>query len=229
MANRNDNFEKAFDILLTEAAENVVLKDGEELLSKEIPEHEFSEKHKKEMEKIFKKDKKNKLLQFVKKHKAFVASFIAVVIALGITLPNVKAIKSVFLVYFFDKDAPGTVIKFDDGTPTHYSNDRVSIRYLPAGFVTVFEEITKPGMTFQFEKDEKWVGVSIGPMTGNLSIDTENAELEEVTVNGVKGLFSIKPNVKILVWNDEKYAYVMDGNLEKEEFIKIAESITVWE
>ena len=63
----------------------------------------------------------------------------------------------------------------------------------------------------------------------NIGISSNGSEQQEVMIESVKGYF-IPDNVLDekkgnLVWEDGKYLYIIEGNLTKEELIRMAETI----
>ena len=63
----------------------------------------------------------------------------------------------------------------------------------------------------------------------NIGISSNGSEQQEVMIENVKGYF-IPDNVLDekkgnLVWEDGKYLYIIEGNLTKEELIRMAETI----
>ncbi len=226
---RNDSFEKVFDLMLKEASTKLLEEEAEQLLSEQVDEHEFSVEHKKKMEKLFKKPEKTFFITFVKRHKSLVAVFIVLAMLACVSVPNTKAIKSVFMNYIFDKNAPGTRIIFESNNSAHYTSKNVNIGFIPEGYSLTLEKGEGLKKFLNYENGEKWFDFHIKDLEGMLTIDTEGAIVEEIDINGTKALLSIKPDVKILVWSSDDYALVMDGNIDKETLIKIAKSITVLE
>ncbi len=62
-----------------------------------------------------------------------------------------------------------------------------------------------------------------------ISIDSEGVAFEEISVNGVYGLYCEKNNEKIirLIFEDSDTYLCVSGNIEKEELFKVAESLEV--
>ena len=59
----------------------------------------------------------------------------------------------------------------------------------------------------------------------NYQIDTENTEATEVMINGAKGILVDKDGVVTLLWNNSDYTFYLTGKADKEEIVKMAESI----
>ena len=56
-------------------------------------------------------------------------------------------------------------------------------------------------------------------------IDTENAIVEDVEINGLKGIASIKEGITILAWHDNSNSFILTGNLQLQTLLTVAESI----
>ena len=59
----------------------------------------------------------------------------------------------------------------------------------------------------------------------DFTIDTEGGVKEDVIINKYSATYTSNDNVNTLIWHDEKNAYHLYGNIEKDELIKIAENI----
>ena len=56
-------------------------------------------------------------------------------------------------------------------------------------------------------------------------IDTENAVVKEIEVNGLNGFMSLKEEVTILTWHDNTNSFILSGKFSSEVMLKLAESI----
>jgi hypothetical protein len=56
-------------------------------------------------------------------------------------------------------------------------------------------------------------------------IDTENAIVEDVEINGLKGISSSKEGVTIIAWHDNSNSFILTGNIQPKTMLNIAESI----
>ncbi|MEA4894676.1 MAG: DUF4367 domain-containing protein [Oscillospiraceae bacterium] len=62
--------------------------------------------------------------------------------------------------------------------------------------------------------------------SGSISIDTENASLiETIKVNDQDGTLSIKDTTTTVVWKMDNHLFIVQGQISREEAIKIAESV----
>lgn len=58
------------------------------------------------------------------------------------------------------------------------------------------------------------------------TIDTEDIYTENIKINDKSGVFYCNKDIANLIWDDGAYGYTITGNIEKEEIIKIASSIS---
>jgi len=219
--------EKALDMLLDEAATQA----EEQLLDElEEPTEEIvlSERHKKQMQKLFREERKQHLRKAWVQHSKKIACFIGILFVVSaISISSVDAWRKTFMNFFYDPDKPNMEIAFNENE-WHYSNKNFSINYVPLGFEKTEEASTSATEYVRFSKDDDYFSVKINFLNGHTSIDTENATLENLTVNGYEAIISIKPEIKILLWHTDEYVFRVSGTLEKEKLLRIAESIHCW-
>ncbi|HBF0442211.1 TPA: DUF4367 domain-containing protein [Clostridioides difficile] len=108
-------------------------------------------------------------------------------------------------------------------------------KYIPTGFKEVERESSKESIFIGYENtsgDEiRYRSNQIN--SSSVIIDTENAEVNDITINKNKAKYVVKDNTIILFWNDEKDTYIIyldsinKEHLEnyKEEVLKIAQNI----
>lgn len=71
--------------------------------------------------------------------------------------------------------------------------------------------------TYGNEQQEAGYRISAG-------LDTEGAEVEQLTVNGYPGFYYTKNNMASLIWADNDFAYSIIGKITKEIMIDLANS-----
>ena len=111
-----------------------------------------------------------------------------------------------------------------------YSNKRIKLNYIPEGFIASKDFTDKFDVGIEFKEingGDGYFHVTVSSADSSVHIDTEDAVVERLTVNGCEGLYSTKPNVNILLWGDDNYIYVIDGSIDKNEAIKIAENLVM--
>lgn len=219
-------FEKAFDLLLDEAAEKAAVNIGKNAEEDNSP---LSERHTKAMEKIFaterKKQSRKRILRRIKT--ASIATAAAIFICCA-SMFGVEAFRIKFMNFIYDKDAPNSDIIFSDEPTETFTNKNVTLNYIPKGFrMEQKEETSKNSWFLIFKSPDKYFYVFADPINSSMSIDTENSFIENIKINGMDGILSTNDRVRILVWHDNETVYSIDGDISKEEIIKIAENMII--
>lgn len=227
MSKQNELFEKAFEMMLEEAAAKADEKLGENI---EIPSDEiiFSKEHEEKMKKLFRLEKRKEDRKKNFKYAQRVACvFLAFVLVSGVTLFSVEAWRIKFLNFVLELNEPNTDFNFNDNGGTTYSDDNVILHYVPMGFEMVQDSSTKTKIILHYESGEKYFSFSTDNKNANISIDTEDATIENLKINGCDAIYSSNKNINILMWYDEETIYFVMGNILKDEIIKIAENAEI--
>lgn len=106
-----------------------------------------------------------------------------------------------------------------------YEDENIRLGYIPKGYKLIGRYSTEEDVILELENDGQILLVSIYPVTDNMMIDTENAVLEELWINGEEALFSGKESNNILVWSNGEKTFFLSGKVPQEEMIKIGENI----
>ena len=111
----------------------------------------------------------------------------------------------------------------------------LNLHYIPKGFKEIDKVESPIGLFIVYENDEYLqIRYSCDEISNNsIILDTEDAQVEDININGYKAKYIVKNNIQQLVWNDSVSTYLIDMesknikmiNNDKEELIKIAESI----
>lgn len=230
----NHSIDNAFEILLEQAVKNA----GEEISeSYPVPEeHEFSVEFENNMNRLFRKERNKLRIKNLISHSKRVAMiFLVIAIASGITVFSVDAWRYKIINLWYEITEKDTEVKFHEENnidETVETSGNLVLRYIPDGFELIREDIEGDGklITLIFQKNDMTLMVSKKPLDGISYIDTEGAEVKTLTINGYDAIYSTKPRVNILVWNDGENVYTAsatlgdDEVLSEEELIKIAEN-----
>lgn len=226
MRRENDSFDKAFDMLLTEAA-IMANKDIGEKIKEPEEEIVFSKEHEEKMQRIFRRERRKRILKNasqLSKRCACVLLAAAAITSAGVL--SVDAWRSRALNFIFEPEKPNSEYSFDESQGTSYADDRISIGYVPKGFVpTVYSDKDSPGWLVSFENGDLYFEVDMESLDVSGGIDTEDAVVEELTIHGHKAIYSSNERVNILLWSDDYNAYTIMGNIDKIEILKIGESV----
>ena len=221
------SYEKAFDILLKSGTEEAARRIADETAepSEEI---EFSKEHLKKMKAIFaaekRKQRRKKLARFTKVAACVAA---AAIIVSGTAIFSVDAFRIKFMNFIYEKDKPNSDIYFGDNVVETYEDDYIYLGYIPAGFHLERCTSKQGDCLMNFANEDNYFSVSVSNKDGLLNIDTENAEVESTSVNGLDAFFSTNNRVNILVWSDNSLKFSIDGTVSKDEIMKIAENLKI--
>ena len=225
MSNYNDAFNKAIDELLDEAAHITVEKDSGEL---EMPTDNisFSDEHEVKMQRLFKSERRKIAAKKFRKYAVRAACiFLALIVFSCATIFSVSAWRVRFLNFVLDIGAPNTDYNFTDEKPAPQMDDRLQLDYIPEGFVIKESVSDDRSINFIFSNEDKFFYVSSDGLNTNFSIDTENALVERIKINGFDAVYTANQNANTLIWHDDDRAYTITGNISKDEIFKIAKGL----
>ena len=214
--------DKALDALIDEAAAELYEKEGDV----EIPKAEFSPEHEKKMKQLFKKERRKYNLRRATAVAGRVACILLVVVAvMSVAIYSVEAWRVKFLNFIVDTDAPNTEIKFTDTKHSSFENDAMKIGYIPEGFELEEDYSSKKNVFLTFSGEEKYFQLKRNNISFNTAVNTEEGDVENVSIRGYEGIYVVNKNENVLLWHDGTYTYRILSNLEKDELIKIAKNI----
>ena len=108
------------------------------------------------------------------------------------------------------------------------SVENIKIGYLPEGFELEYKDTSNTYIDYNYKQGNSWVNVYKSKISFKLTLETEHKNSEKTMINEFEGIYYENPNLKYLglIWNNGQYTYTVEGNLSKEELVRIAESIT---
>ena len=56
-------------------------------------------------------------------------------------------------------------------------------------------------------------------------VDTEDAEVNEIVINGQKAITITNHKTNAIIWYDSRFAYTIHGNIAQQELLKIVKNI----
>lgn len=105
-------------------------------------------------------------------------------------------------------------------------------QYVPKGFEQEEAPDLQGGIRvcdYKNSKDE-WISFTqceIGSTT--TCVDTENAYQEEIELNGEKAMYILKNDLQTLIWDDDRYSFLLHvpltDEIDQKEAVRIAESL----
>ena len=97
---------------------------------------------------------------------------------------------------------------------------------IPAGY-TVTEKITTSSLVqivYVDKSGAELIFMKAPKSSAQFGLDTEGAEVEQLTVNGYPGYTYTKNSLGSLIWSDDYFAYSIIGQITKEAMIDLASS-----
>ena len=220
-------FDAAMDALIAQACaemENEIFDKYEEKLKDQ--EISFSKEHNTFMKTLLdaerSKIQKSKHKK-IRKH-ILIAAIIVLTILLALAL-TVGAFREKIIDFTLDIANKNSEIQFEKEEEIFFEKTNMNINYIPEEFEEE-KRYTSDGYVYaKYSYGNLWFTVEKEIVPDNMTIDTENAEITEIKINGSKAVISSKENLTIIVWSKGDYAYTVTGNIEKEELIDISKNI----
>lgn len=225
MKNDKRIFSKTTEDILTCAAMLADSDIGEKL---EEPDEEivFSKEHQNKMKRIFRKERQKEFLKVFSKHAQRAACILLVlIIGSGIAIYSVEAWRIKILNFVLEIGQPNTDFNFSDNGGSSYSDDDITLEYVPMGFEMTNSYSTRQKVFLTFTNGEKYFHIVITDIDTNSSIDTENGTMDKTEVNGFEAIYTTNHNINAIIWHNNELVFRISGNILKEEILKIAENI----
>ncbi len=185
------------------------------------------------IEKSEKNEKKEQRLKKVSKFgKRAAIIFVVFGLVTTATIFSVDAFRVKFLNMIIEVEEKYSAIHFEEtyavdvagNIPQNWDNYYPAV--LPEGYKFKSAVDLESIKNIVFENgDSKELHFSQMSISTDIQIDTENAEVSNIKVNGMEGIASVKEGYCILVWHDDNHIFNLLGYVEKPLMIKIAESV----
>jgi len=177
-----------------------------------------------------KKEKRKQNLRLLKKVALKAAVFITVLtIGFAITFTTVEAFKITVINFIIEQKEKFSEISLSENNnisvPTEL-NEKYYPHYLPEGYEIKSIFITDSGAEISYiNNNNEKINYCYFDKDAKAGIDTENTTETSVLINGLKGSIFSKNGYRTLVIKLDEYIFIIEGHIEQEEIIKIAESI----
>ena len=209
----------------TESAENIIL---DNLPKEEDLSHRFSKRFKRKMQRLIKEERRSPYLnRFVNYSRRAAMIILIVVSILFATTMSIEAYRERFFDKVIEILEEYTSIRFEVDEDV-VGEDLVPIfpEYIPEGFSIYDGEITRSRNNIVY-KNQEGIEITYEQIIGRgqAVLDTEGIEVEYIDIGNCKGvIFSNKESTQLQL-SDELYLYRFISDVEKDEIIKMAESI----
>ena len=165
--------------------------------------------------------------------KRFLVALATALSLFSCTLLPVKAVREAVVETLLEWHDQFVMVSFSDGDASPVPAFRASLSYIPQGFTLV--EASDPAATqfyyAQYADDSGGsFDVIIAPINDTQAqINNEDAAYYSLQFDGHDAIWCVMnvDNSNVLVWESDRLAYSMTGNLDITELIKIAEGIVL--
>ena len=134
-------------------------------------------------------------------------------------------------------DLPGIHTVFKSIGGTTYSDEELTLKYVPLGYEMELKNTNPFTATFNFLSKEKnnssksgdvmYFQISIESFDVTSHYDTENGTIDDIKIKSFDGVYISNKNINGLVWGNDIWAISIVGNISKEELFKIANNLIV--
>lgn len=179
--------------------------------------HKFSKQHQRAMHNICDK------IKYPYFSKRIIIAIVAALITLLIATSVFAIVKHKdYIIKSFSNHSVYSVLTTDE--PKKFEN--IKVEYLPDGLTKSEENITSLSHQIRYTNGNLYIQIQKLQLGADISFDTEESTYEELEINGTKYIFySSTENTTGVIWNNNKYEYLVLSNIEKDEIIKTVLSI----
>ena len=206
----------------------------EESLPEDIPEHTFSHKFQRRMDKLLRRQRRSPAvraaLTYARRAAIFVLAFVALSFSVRMTVDAA-----------FRRQVLQVVVQvFSDFTEFRYTSDvkakeqpgELEFTYLPEGMIETDREQDTIEFYVHYESpDGTFIELSqILIEDGTemlLGLDTEGAEVTNLTVHDIEAVGIVKGLSRTIHWTEGAFVYTLSGTIPMAELEKVAEGIQI--
>ena len=186
----------------------------------DLPKHHFSKKHNKIIHEII-YGKQEKAEHKISKGTVKVLLIAAILLAFATTVFAIPTSREYIIEKFFNHSSYNVkeIYKIN-------SIESFEINYIPDGFVVTDEYKSNYFYSSIYTNKEFHFCIEKHAINTYVGFDTEKYDCENILINGIDGLFYISENFdKGIIFNNANYIFVISGNIEKDELVKIAQNL----
>ncbi|MDR1892048.1 MAG: DUF4367 domain-containing protein [Oscillospiraceae bacterium] len=190
--------------------------------------HRFSTEFECKMQGLFNCPEKKKSIVFGKTALRRAAACVGIILigasALTFSVKAVRTAVAGFFVETYEKLSLIVHIKDDEVNEPEKLKQRYEPSYWPDGYARKSEEKNKNRYQVTYSNDIDSI-VFTQRATNGTAIDTESTPHEWLEVNGLQGIYYESRGVTYIVWEDAIYRFEIFGPINKDELLKMAESL----
>lgn len=195
--------------------------------------HVFSKEFERKMRALIRQEKRSPFLKvFILQSKrvavvVFSATLIAFTAVMSIDALRVKFFKMVQNI--FEKYSTISYEPVENTCIIETGFMEYEPTYIPSGYSLVNERVFTDSKHLTYKNSEN-DGIFFAQTLleqADFDIDTEHAILQTIQINGEEAYYLPNETIELIIWDDGVYSFQVSAHLDKEELIKIAESIKI--
>ncbi len=209
--------------------EDEILSNKEEIDSISIPDSMdewFESFHKNRR----RKEKRKKLLKQMKKISLKVAVFTGILFAvMTVVTMTVEAFRvrvfnliltdhNIYTEFDFSEDGSNQTIPDIELDSFYY------LSYIPVGYYYKDCSVAGTSVTIEYTNGDNIITFDQDKVGTSYQIDTENAEIKEITIGEYEGRLITKNDRSMLIWTEDENIFVLFGKISGNELMQMAES-----
>ena len=187
----------------------------------DLPEPEYSEKHKRWVKKLFNKMRGDRYHRFTTNtvKVMLVAAVLSALLLTAFVIPSSRE----FIIDKFDIYSTYKLTE-DNGNSV---NGEITVGYIPEGFEMVDCVSDSKYIFCEYESnDDSYFSVYKCTSSMKIEFDTENMDAKTFVKSEVLYTYSLSSSgVYNIMWIENDYVYRMSGNLSIDDLLKVAESV----
>lgn len=181
--------------------------------------------------------RKEGLKKVAKKLPKAAAIFFVVLISCALLVINVDAFRTRLLNFMIEIRDEYTSIDLRENPSKHSTDndffmsvecgDAYLPEFVPEGFsITDVETLTfTKSIRYSNDKNQTILFIQYSGENINLRVDTEDAKVKEILINGIEGISLEKDGYTTLVWHNNETSFYLESQIDKSLLVKMAESM----
>lgn len=186
----------------------------------EIPKHKFSKKHTEAIKEILHPKEEKKIHKFSKKT-IKILLIAAILLSVATTVFAIPASREFIVEKFFNHSEYNVIDTSDVKKVTS-----LKLNYIPKGFEKTEKYTSNDFYIEAYNNAAQYFNVKKYGVDTSIYFDTEKYDSEVIKINGVDAVFYRPDNeLKGIIFNSGDYIYIINGNIDKEELVNIAQNV----
>jgi hypothetical protein len=182
--------------------------------------YQFSKAFEKKIDVLFDKMRNDRYHRFTRRT-ARALIIVAIILSFATTVFAIPTTRE-YIIKKFSNHSTYAVVD-----SSNFENvEDLRVEYVPNGFEKSNELISDSLINVDYEYGEKWFSISKNNLDAEINFDTESNEYEKITDNDISYIVH-NSNDKCceIIWNNGQNIYTINGNILKEELLKIATNV----